>query len=109
MQLTPAQVGMSQMLGDRWVSLCRPDERPLGEIIQSGREFLVACVGLDLGYDAAAWHDHLCATNAGGYRWSNYHLDYARQIARVLADPAWREAVAVLTAGDTANTDPEPQ
>jgi hypothetical protein len=53
-----------------------PRDQSLADRIRDGHAFLVRIAGVDLGYDPQAWHDHLRATNAGGYRWSNKHLGF---------------------------------
>jgi hypothetical protein len=95
MRLTPAQIGMHALLGHLLPRGMSADQ-PLRERIREGREFLVRLAGVDLGYDPAAWHDYLRATNDGGYRWSNKHLGMPRQIAAALTDPQWHHAVAEL-------------
>jgi hypothetical protein len=77
-----------------------PREQSLGDRIRTGRAHLVRVAGVDFGYDPEAWHEHLRATNAGGYRWSNKHLGFSRRIKRALADPEWHRAVASLWVPD---------
>ncbi len=60
---------------------------------------LVRMTGVDLGYDLQAWHEHLCASDASGYRWSNKHLGFPRKIARALANPKWQRAIVQLKGG----------
>jgi hypothetical protein len=69
------------------------------ERIRRGHAFLVQIAGADLGYDPQAWHEHLCASDAGGYRWSNKHLGFPRKIARALANPTWQRAIVQLKGG----------
>jgi hypothetical protein len=64
-----------------------------------GTSFFSASPKSILGMSPGAWHEHLRATNAGGYRWSNKHLGFPRRIARALSNPAWHRAVAALHAG----------
>ena len=73
-----------------------PDRWSLADIIRSGRDGLIEIAGVDFGYDPAAWHAHLVATNACGYTWSNKHLGFPRQIAESIANPEWQAAVACL-------------
>jgi hypothetical protein len=54
---------------------------------------LIEIAKVDLGYDPQKWHDHLSATKAGGYRWSNKHLGFPKQIAEALANQEWLLAV----------------
>jgi hypothetical protein len=74
-----------------------PPDQPLAERIRDGHDFLVKLAGVDLGYDPMKWHEHLVASNAGGYRFSNGHRGFPRQIAEALADEDWRAAVEELT------------
>ena len=96
MRLTPAQIGMYALLGEL-LPMGMPPDQPLADRIREGHDELVELTGVDLGYDPAKWHEHLRATNAGGYRWSNKHLAFPKRIAEALADEQWRAAVAELT------------
>lgn len=95
MRLTPAQCAMHGLLG-RLLPMGMPRDQSLAERIRDGHAFLVRIAHVDLGYDPQAWHEHLRATNAGGYRWSNEHLGFPRQIAAALSNPEWQAAVASL-------------
>lgn len=95
MRLTPAQIGMDALLGK--LSISRSRDQSLANRVRDGHAYLVRLAGVDLGYDPQAWHEHLRATNAGGYRWSNKHLGFPRKIADALANPEWQAAVAFLT------------
>jgi hypothetical protein len=97
MRLTPAQIGMHALLG-HLLPMGMPRDQSLTDRIRDGHSFLVRIARVDLGYDPGAWHKHLRATNAGGYRWSNKHLGMPRQIALALANPEWQQAVAILRA-----------
>lgn len=66
--------------------------------IRLGRKWLVDITGEDFGYDPRAWHDHLRATDAGGYRWSNKHLGFPKRIERATNDEDWQRAVRQNTA-----------
>jgi hypothetical protein len=94
-RLTPAQIGMYALLGHR-LPFCMPDDWSLADMIRHGRESLVRAAGVDFGYDPVAWHEHLRATDAGGYRWSNKHLGMPRRIALALANTEWQQTVAAL-------------
>jgi hypothetical protein len=92
---------MNGLLG-RLLPMGMPRDQSLADRIRDGHDFLVRIAGVDLGYDARAWHEHLRATNAGGYRWSNKHLGFPRQIAIAFANPEWQAAVALLLGGHDA-------
>jgi hypothetical protein len=94
-RLTPAQCGMHALLG-HLLPFGMPSEWRVADAIRHGHALLVGIGGDDLGYDPLAWHEHLSATGAGGYRWSNKHLGFPRQIAAAMADPEWQVAVASL-------------
>lgn len=64
--------------------------------MRQGRELLVLVSGKDFGYDPRAWHKHLRATNAGGYRWSNKHLGMPKRIEAALGDESWQRAAREL-------------
>lgn len=98
MRLTPAQCGMHGLLG-HLLPMGMPRAWSVADRIRYGHEFLVRIAGVDLGFDLQAWHEHLRATNAGGYRWSNKHLGFPRQIALALANAEWQAAVASLRGG----------
>ncbi len=74
-----------------------PRDSSLADRIRHGHDFLVEIATIDLGYDPAKWHEHLRATNAGGYRWSNKHLGFPKRIAAAVADEEWRAAVELLS------------
>jgi hypothetical protein len=93
MRITPAQGGMTALLGGFVPRLSTGD---LKTDIRRGRELLVQVAGIDFGYDPQAWHEHLRSTDAGGYRWSNQHLSFPRRIADAIANPEWQAAVASL-------------
>ena len=54
----------------------------------------------DYEYDLLAWHNHLCETKAGGYRWGK-RSGIPKCIQRALGDNAWLETVADITRIDT--------
>jgi hypothetical protein len=88
---------MVSLLGE-W--LPRVPEQTVKERIAEGHRFLVKVTGEDFGLDPQRWHEHLCQTDAGGYRWSNKHLGMPKRIARALNDPEWLAAVAELRNDD---------
>lgn len=96
MRLTPAQIAMYGLLGE-WLPMGMPDDQSLADRIRDGREFLVELAGLDLGYDATAWHEHLCATDDGGYCWSNKHLEFPKRISAAMSNPEWKAAIDFLS------------
>src|SRR5262245_35103545 len=70
--------------------------------IRRRREWLVRIGGgPDFGYDALRWHEHLWATDAGGYKWCRRSSDkWARQVRAGMNRPGWAEAVSALEAED---------
>jgi hypothetical protein len=96
-RLTPAQVGMSLLLGGAgWLST---DD--LKADIRRGREWLVRITGEDFGYDALRWHEYLWERDAGGYRWSRRSPDkWARHVRAGMDRPEWAEAVQELAEAD---------
>jgi hypothetical protein len=63
-----------------------------------GHEWLVRGAGQDLGFDPSVWHEHLRASDAGGYRWSNKHLGFPRRIREARNNPAWLRVIDDLRA-----------
>lgn len=94
MRLTQTQCGMHGLLG-RQLPMGMPRDQSLADRIRDGHAFLVRMARVDLGYDSLAWHEYLRATDRG-YRWSNKHLGFPRQIAIALANPEWQAAVATI-------------
>ena len=107
MKLTPAQVGMRYLLG-----FPLPNgvgrEQTMAQRIRHGRERLVRIArGEDFGYDALRWHEHLWATDAGGYKWSRRSPDkWARHVRAGMARPGWAEAVQELAAEEQRHAEP---
>lgn len=93
-RLTPAQLGMTALLGGFAGRRTRGD---LAAEIRQGRDLLVSITGVDFGYDPCAWHEHLVATDAGGYRWSNKHLGFPTQIKRAAKNMDWERAIRQIT------------
>ncbi len=94
MRLTPAQVGMTLLLGGLATPLSSGN---LKADIQSGRDWLVEITGQDFGYDALRWHEYLWETDAGGYRWSRRSSDkWARHVRAGMSRSGWAEAVQEL-------------
>lgn len=101
MRLTPAQVGMTLLLGGFVARLSSGD---LKTDIRLGRDGLVRIGGgQDFGYDALRWHTYLWATNAGGYKWCRRSPDkWLRHVQAGMNQPDWTEAVRELEAEGTA-------
>ncbi len=100
MRLTPAQVGMTLLLGGFVSGLSTGN---LKTDIRRGREWLrQTAPGTDFGYDAIRWHEHLWATDAGGYKWCRRSSDkWARHARAGMARPEWVEAVRQLQAEES--------
>jgi len=93
-RLTPAQVGMTLLLGG-FVS--RQSTGDLKADICKGREWLVLVTKQDFGYDALRWHEHLWDTDAGGYKWCRRSRDKWTKVVREgMSRPGWAEAVKEL-------------
>ena len=107
MRLTPAQCGMHALLG-HLLPFGMPGEWCVADRIRHGHELLAGIAGDVFGYDPLAWHEHLGATGAGGYRWSNRHLGFPRRIAAALADPEWQAAVESLRSEPRAEASAAP-
>lgn len=90
MQLTPAQVGMSLLIHGGLPMMRHPTR---AEGIARGRQSLIRITEKDFGYDLHAWHEHLIATNAGGYKWSNIHRGFPSEIEKALRDVDWQHDV----------------
>jgi hypothetical protein len=101
MRLTPAQVGMTLLLGGFVARLSTGD---LKADIRQGREWLLGIAsGCDFGYDALRWHEHLWTTDAGGYKWCRRSsAKWAREVQVAINRPEWAEAVRCLEAEDVA-------
>ena len=97
MRLTPAQVGMTLLLGG---FVARLSTGELKADIRRGREWLVRIGGgEDFGYDALRWHEYLWATDAGGYKWSRRSPDkWVRHVRVGMTRQGWAEAVRELEA-----------
>jgi hypothetical protein len=87
-RLTPAQVGMTLLLGGFVARLSSGD---LKADIRQGRKWLVEIGGgQDFGYDALGWHEFLWATDAGGYKWSRRSPEkWARHVQAGMSWPGW--------------------
>jgi hypothetical protein len=94
---TPSQGAMWIFLGR---NVARGSTGDLPRDVAYGHATLVDIVGRDLGYDPLAWHEHLCRSNAGGYRWSDLHLRIPDMIDEAQANPRWRAVVKALQERD---------
>jgi len=76
--------------------------------IRNGREWLRQFArGGDFGYDALRWHEHLWATDAGGYRWCCPNArEWTQRIRAGMSRPGWVEAVRALEAEDRGRAEP---
>jgi hypothetical protein len=81
----------------------------IAQRIRHGREWLVQTAGgLDFGYDALRWHEHLWTTNAGGYRGLRRSADkWAKHVRDMMAKPGWAEAVQELEAEEQRRAEPD--
>jgi len=99
-QLTPAQIGMRFLLGIS-LPMGSSSNWTMAQRIRHGREQLARITGQDFGYDALRWHEHLWATDAGGYKWSRRSPDkWMRHVRAGMARPGWAQAVRELEADD---------
>src|SRR5262249_47867574 len=99
MRLTPAQIGVRLICGQR---LPRFGERIVGqaemkERIKIGHDWLVRTSGQDFGYDLAAWHEYLKESRDGGYTWGR-NIDLPRVMKSALASDEWRDAIRQIEA-----------
>jgi hypothetical protein len=92
---TPSQGAMQLFLG---MDVPRGSTGDLRRDVAYGHGLLVDIVGRDLGFDPLAWHEHLCTSNAGGYRWRDSHLDYPDLIREAQANARWRAVIDELQA-----------
>jgi hypothetical protein len=91
MRMTPAQLGMHQLLGG-WVPVV--PEQGLIDRIRSGRAFLVNITKQDFGFDPLKWHEYLWMTDAGGYKWCRRSPAKWEKHARMqISRPEWIAAV----------------
>jgi hypothetical protein len=94
-RLTVSQIAMNLLVGET-LPFVAEGAGELKARIQSGRRQLVSITGQDFNFDLQQWHDYLCKTNCGGYRWSNKHLGMPKLIAKALNDQEWQQAVLEL-------------
>jgi hypothetical protein len=100
MRLTPAQIGVRLICGNRLPPF--GEARIVGEgdmkgRIKIGHDWLVQVSGKDFGYDLAAWHQYLKESRDGGYTWSRT-IVLPRIMELALESDEWREAVRQIQA-----------
>ena len=89
MTLTPSEGAMKLLLGQQFP---RSGCSSMKECLCRGRELLCRITGKDFRYDPQKWHDHLIATDEGGYTLNGHHPDFERRIAELASDSEWVEA-----------------
>ena len=94
MRLTPAQIGVALICGNR---LPVEEARPLAERIRTGRQMLSEIAGVDFGYDLQRWHDHLKVSRQGGYTW-NRTIALPKVMRAAIQSEEWQAAVRELQA-----------
>jgi hypothetical protein len=74
-----------------------------------GRSLLRQITGVDIGFDALAWHARLTETDEGGYTFEDGHLRFDSLIPEVCAKKEWidvRDNIPIPIVPDSA---PEPR
>ena len=97
MRLSPSQVAVRLICGHQLPM--GPQDRTTVQQIREGHRMLVQMCRCDHGYDLIAWHNKLCETKAGGYRWGK-RKGLPKNIENALADPAWHAAVEKIKRTD---------
>jgi hypothetical protein len=72
MRLTPAQIAIRLICGDRISPFARGPST-LSQRIRDGHDQLVRMTNRDFGYDLQAWHDYLKVSRDGGYTYGGEH------------------------------------
>ena len=104
MRLTPAQIGVRLICGNRLPRFAETrivGEGDLKERIKIGHDWLVRASGKDFGYDLAAWHQYLKESRDGGYTFART-IVLPRIMESALASGDWREAVRQIQEGKVA-------
>ncbi|MCA9107486.1 MAG: hypothetical protein KDA83_18870 [Planctomycetales bacterium] len=99
MRLLPADVALRLIAGQS-LRMCTRNQ-PKEQRIREGHRMLVKMCGCDHGYDLIAWHNELCTTKAGGYRW-NKSPGIPKMIQNAMNDSNWVETVAEIERVDAA-------
>lgn len=97
MRLSPSQVAVRLICGHQLPM--GPRDRTTVQLIREGHRMLVQMCRCDHGYDLIAWHNKLCETKAGGYRWGK-RKGLPKNIENALADLAWHAAVEKIKRTD---------
>jgi hypothetical protein len=100
MRLTPAQIGVRLICGNRLPPFGEArivGDGDMKERIKIGHDWLVRVSGKDFGYDLAAWHRYLKESRDGGYTWART-IVLPRIMESALASGEWREAVRQIQA-----------
>lgn len=84
MQLLPAELGMSLLMGQ---SVAMHPYSP-DESLVRGRQVLVHLTGTDFGYDLLKWHEYLLNANMTNYK-SRGAKRWTSRIANLTLDPTW--------------------
>lgn len=98
MKLTPAQLGVVLICGNRPPMLRRENDS-IDAVIRDGRDFLRKISRQDFGYDLQAWHDYLKESRVGGYTYART-IVLPKCMASALARPEWQAAVERLREKD---------
>lgn len=93
MRLLPAYVALRLIAGQSLRMRTRSQTKE--QRIREGHRMLVQMCGCDHGYDLIAWHDELCKTKAGGYRWGK-RPGIPKMIQNTMTDSKWLETVAEI-------------
>ena len=93
MRLLPSQIAIRLICGRTLPMSLRTNT--MEQNIREGHRMLVQMCGCDHGYDLIAWHNELCETKAGGYRWGK-RVGIPRNIQIAIDDSVWRETVAEI-------------
>lgn len=97
MRLLPAYLALRLITGQ---SVRMPGRNQSKEQrIREGHRMLVQMCGCDYGYDLIAWHNELCETKAGGYRWGK-RPGIPKSIQNTMKDSSWLETVAEIECVD---------
>ncbi len=93
MRLLPAQIAIRLICGHTPPMGLR--NKTKAQNIREGHCMLVKMCGCDYGYDLIAWHNELCESKAGGYRWGK-RPGIPKNIQNALNDSMWLETVAEI-------------